>query len=472
MVDRNMRSDASESKRIQDIKIKIETEVGSTYCLAKWHHVTMYLQTGETHSCYHPKPHKIPLHELINNPSALHNTEQKKTERKLMLEGKKPSGCQYCWNIEAMGPDYISDRHIRNGSIFTEERYEQTVKGPWNQNINPEYLEINFGNECNFKCGYCHPKYSSRYFNEIKEYGPVTTVTNHRCDINWMTLYQREEENPYVDAFWKWWPDLRKTLNIMRVTGGEPTMHRSTWQLLDTLEQDPAPWLELNINSNLGTKTILFERLSDTVKKLCDTKKLKSFMLFTSLDTWGDNAEYIRTGLDLKLWETNFHTYLTKTDSPISFMITFNIFSVTTFTSLLQKLLEWREQYPWYNHRNSHRIRFDTPYLREPIQYDMNILPKENFMPYMYASLKFMQDNVDDTASNKFTTIEYEKFKRVVDYMAETVYPESKLIEGRRDFYNWVNELDERRDTDMLKIFPEMLSFYKLCQTVNQLNPL
>ncbi len=99
MVDRNMRSDASESKRIQDIKIKIETEVGSTYCLAKWHHVTMYLQTGETHSCYHPKPHKIPLHELINNPSALHNTEQKKTERKLMLEGKKPSGCQYCWNI-------------------------------------------------------------------------------------------------------------------------------------------------------------------------------------------------------------------------------------------------------------------------------------------------------------------------------------------------------------------------------------
>ena len=472
MVDRNMRSDASESKRIQDIKIKIETEVGSTFCLAKWHHVTMYLQTGETHSCYHPKPHKIPLHELINNPSALHNTEQKKTERKLMLEGKKPSGCQYCWNIESMGPDYISDRHIRNGSIFTEERYEQTVKGPWNQNINPEYLEINFGNECNFKCGYCHPKYSSRYFNEIKEYGPVTTVANHRCDIDWMTLYQREEENPYVDAFWKWWPDLRKTLNIMRVTGGEPTMHRSTWQLLDTLEQDPAPWLELNINSNLGTKTILFERLSDTVKKLCDTKKLKSFMLFTSLDTWGPKAEYIRTGLDLELWEKNFHTYLTKTDSPISFMITFNIFSVTTFTSLLQKLLEWREQYPWYNHRNSHRIRFDTPYLREPIQYDMNILPKEDFMPYMYASLKFIQDNVDDTASNKFTTIEYEKFKRVVDYMAETVYSENKLIEGRRDFYNWVNELDERRDTDMLKIFPEMLSFYKLCQTINQLNPL
>lgn len=462
---------SSEHQRIQDIKIKIENEVGPTFCLAKWHHVTMYLQTGETHSCYHPQPHKIPLSELKDNPSALHNTQFKKDERKLMLDGGKPTGCQYCWNIEAMGPEYISDRHIRNASIFTEERYEQTVKGLWNQNINPEYLEINFGNECNFKCGYCHPKYSTRFYNEIKEHGPVTTVKNHRCDIDWMKLYQREEENPYVDAFWKWWPELRKTLNIMRVTGGEPTMHTSTWKLLKEIDQDPMPWLELNVNSNLGTKTSLIEKLSDNVKKLCDDKKIRAFKLFTSLDTWGPKAEYIRTGLDLELWETNFHTYLTKTDSPITFMITFNIFSVTTFKSFLAKFLEWREQYGWYDDIKSHRVRFDTPYLRDPIQYDMNILPKEEFMPYMHEALAFMLENVDDNASNKFTTVEYEKFKRVVDYMAETNYPDSKLIEGRRDFYNWFNELDERRDTDMLAIFPEYLGFYRMCQEVNQLHP-
>jgi len=463
---------SSEHQRIQDIKIKIENEVGPTFCLAKWHHVTMYLQTGETHSCYHPQPHKIPLSELKDNPSALHNTIQKKEERKLMLDGGKPTGCQYCWNIEAMGPDYISDRHIRNASIFTEERYEQTAKGAWDQNINPEYLEINFGNECNFKCGYCHPKYSTRFYNEIKDNGPVTTVKNHRCDIDWMKLYQREEENPYVDAFWKWWPELRKTLNIMRVTGGEPTMHTSTWKLLKEIGNDPMPWLELNINSNLGTKTGLIEKLSDSVKQLCDDEKIKSFKLFTSLDTWGPKAEYIRTGLDLELWETNFHTYLQRTNSPITFMITFNIFSVTTFKEFLAKFLEWRTQYGWYDDIKSHRVRFDTPYLRDPIQYDMNILPKDEFMPYMYDALKFMEENVDDTASNKFTTVEYEKFKRVVDYMAETVYPDDKLTEGRRDFYNWFNELDERRDTDMLSIFPEYMNFYRLCQEVNQLNPL
>jgi hypothetical protein len=93
-------------------------------------------------------------------------------------------------------------------------------------------------------------------------------------------------------------------------------------------------------------------------------------------------------------------------------------------------------------------------------------------MPYMRDALEFMKENVDDTSSKKFSSIEYERFKRVVDYMAETVYDDEKLIEGRRDFYNWFNELDERRDTNMLDIFPELLNFYRLCQETNRTNPL
>ena len=466
-------SDSNEQRRIKEIKILVESDSTPTFCLAKWHHVTLYLQTGETHSCYHPRPHKIPLAELVNNPSALHNTLEKKQERKLMLEGGKPVGCTYCWNIEGMGPEYVSDRHIRNSSIYTPERFDECAKGPWDQNINPEYIEINFGNECNFKCGYCHPKYSSRYYNEIKEHGPVTTVLNHRCDIDWMHLFQREEENPYVDAFWAWWPTVSKTLNILRVTGGEPLMHRSTWQLLTELDKDPLPNLELNINSNLGGKTSLVEKLSENVKSLIENKKIQSFKLFTSMDTWGPKAEYIRTGLDLTLWEKNFHTYLSNTNSPITFMMTFNIFSVTSFKSLLEKILEWRQIYDWYDHPTNpqHRVRFDTPYLRDPIQYDMNILPKADFMPYMHEALQFMADNTDNTSGQKFSGMEYDKFKRVVDYMENTVYTEEKLIEGRRDFYNWFNELDERRDTDMISVFPEMLPFYRMCQEINRTNP-
>ena len=91
--------------------------ISPTFCFAKWYHTTIYLQTGMTHSCYHPAPHKIPLEGLAENPSQLHNTPHKKDERKQMLNGEKCVGCQYCWNVEEMGEDYISDRVIRSGSL-------------------------------------------------------------------------------------------------------------------------------------------------------------------------------------------------------------------------------------------------------------------------------------------------------------------------------------------------------------------
>ncbi len=445
----------------QIIKIKdITDRVSPTFCLAKWHHTTIYLQTGETHSCYHPAPHKIPLDEIKESPSALHNTNEKKNQRIAMLNGEQPSGCQYCWNIEALGSDYISDRHERNASIYTEDRFNEIVTSDIDFNINPEYIEISFGNECNFKCGYCHPKASSAYYKEIEKFGPYDMVKNHRNDIDWLTIYPREEDNPYVDAWWRWWPQVKKTLNILRITGGEPLLHQSTWRLLEDLDKNPLPNLELNINSNLGVKTVLVDRLAEKVKDLMANNKIRRFKLFTSLDTWGPQAEYIRTGLDLEVWEKNFHTYLTTTVTPITFMVTFNILTVTNFKSLLEKFLEWRKQYGWYDHLKEHRIRFDTPYLKEPLQYDMNILPKDEFMPYMRDALDFMKQNVDNNNSAKFTELEYEKFRRVVDYMETTVYNDRQLKEGRTDFHRWFTEFDRRRGTDFLQVFPEYKQFF------------
>ena len=446
-------------KRIIEIK-NITDTLSPTFCLAKWHHTTIYLQSGETHSCYHPAPHTIPLEEIKTNPSAIHNTSEKKTQRLLMLNGEKPDGCQYCWNIEALGIDYISDRHERNAGIYTKERFDEIFNEGPDFNINPEYIEVSFGNECNFKCGYCHPKASSAYYKEIKQYGPYP-VKNHHFGIDKLIIYE-EESNPYVDAWWKWWPQVKQTLNILRVTGGEPLLQASTWRLLEDLDKNPLPNLELNINSNLGVKPVLVKRLAEKVEKLRSEGKIRSFKLFTSLDTWGPRAEYIRTGLNLEAWQENFHTYLSTTNNPLTFMITFNVLAVSSFRSFLEKLLEWRTQYDWYE-TGKHRIRFDTPYLKEPLQYDMNILPKEDFMPYMDESLAFMQANLNNNASNQFTEIEYEKFRRVVKYMETTVYPDDKLKEGRKDFYNWFTEHDVRRNTNFAETFPEMLEFYNMC---------
>ena len=83
--------------------------ISPSMCYAKWAQVSIHLTNGTTHSCYHPAPHKIPLEELEGNPSALHNTIEKKEQRKQMLCGDKPDGCSYCWKIEAMGKEFVSD---------------------------------------------------------------------------------------------------------------------------------------------------------------------------------------------------------------------------------------------------------------------------------------------------------------------------------------------------------------------------
>jgi len=444
--------------------IPIMEEISPTFCMAKWHHTTIYLQTGETHSCYHPAPHAIPLKEIMINPNALHNTQQKISERAAMIAGEKPAGCNYCWNIESLGDEYISDRKERNASIYTDQRFADIKQSPLKP-VNPQYIEISFGNECNFKCGYCHPKHSSAYYKEIKDFGPYDMVKNHRNDIDWFQINE-EESNPYVAAWWEWWPEVRKSLTILRITGGEPLLQKSTWKLLEDLENNPLPDLELNINSNFGVKPILIDRLVEKVNSLVSNKKIKDFKIFTSIDTWGKPAEYIRTGLDLELWERNLDTYLTKTNMPITFMITFNILSVTSFQPLLEKILEWRVKYNGTDQNKWQRIRFDTPFLKEPLQYDMNILPKEEFMSYMYSHLQYIKDNLNDTDRSKFSDLEYEKFLRVVKYMETTNYSEEKIVEGRRDFFNWFVEYDRRRNVSFLETFPELADFFINCKNV------
>ena len=59
-------------------------KISPSMCLAKWQQVGIHLHNGQTHSCHHPNTHTIPEAELKHNPSALHNTEYKKQQRKMI----------------------------------------------------------------------------------------------------------------------------------------------------------------------------------------------------------------------------------------------------------------------------------------------------------------------------------------------------------------------------------------------------
>ncbi len=443
--------------------------VGKGFCLMKWMTQTLYLHMGDNHSCYHPRPHKIQLSDIENNPSGLHNTAQKKQQRKIMLEGGRPDECYYCWNIEDLEGAHLSDRMIHSTSEYALPELEKISKLKGDENINPRHIEVSFGNACNFKCGYCCPQASSSWMNEIKTYGNYDITTN-QYSIDFLKnsdFFHPEDQNPYVDAFWKWWPELKKDLKVFRITGGEPLINANTMKLLDMLDEEPAPHLQLHCNSNLGMAPAIVERFSAKVAKLVREKKIKDFRLFTSIDSWGPRAEYMRNGLDCHIWETNMRTYLNSVPgSRINFMCTFNVLCVTSFDLLLKKILEWRQEFQANDpHGHNQRFNFDTPYLKEPPHWMINILPNE-FNGFMDSHLKFMKDHLRSLEMpHGFDSLEIEKFKRVADYMlTNPVKPES-IQQGRRDFYTFFNEHDRRRKTNFAETFPDYSEFMSLCKT-------
>ena len=158
-------------------------EISPSFCIAKWAQLTLYLHTGYNHSCHHPTPHKIPLEEVLANPKALHNTKHKKSQMRKMLRGERPSECEYCWKIEDLGKDYISDRVYKSAHEMSTVKLEEIVQRK-SADIEPSYLEISFSSACQLKCAYCSPDISTSWMQEIEQFGGYPTSTNFN-NLDW-----------------------------------------------------------------------------------------------------------------------------------------------------------------------------------------------------------------------------------------------------------------------------------------------
>ena len=131
------------------IRDELINKVSSTFCAAKWLQSTIYLWNGYTHSCHHPTPHKVDPEAVKLNPKALHNTPTKLCARKEMLAGIQTKECDYCWNIENLKEDHLSDRTYKSADSWALPHIEEVVKSGDGENINPTYLEVAFENTCN-----------------------------------------------------------------------------------------------------------------------------------------------------------------------------------------------------------------------------------------------------------------------------------------------------------------------------------
>ncbi|MFN7824098.1 MAG: twitch domain-containing radical SAM protein [Pseudobdellovibrionaceae bacterium] len=442
---------------IDEMKQRLNA-VSKSFCLAKWKQVTIHLQNGHTHSCHHPDTHHVPLEELRVNPSALHNTAFKKKQRQMMLNNQRPAECGYCWNIEDLPGDQISDRHIKSNDPWAKRFFDDVAGGAWDADVLPSYVEVSFSNKCNFKCAYCAPYISSKWMAEIKESGPYPTHLkfnniDHLIRTNKMPI-EDEDANPYVQAFWKWWPTLYPQLEVFRVTGGEPLLSSSTFKVLDFVAESPNPKMELAINSNLGVPSSLVEKLKERMIKIETNKSVKSLTIYTSIDCWGRNAELIRTGLDLELLQKNVKILVNQVPKlRLTFMCTFNLLSPPTFLDLIKWIRDLKCDPDVL--RNVNQIILDISYLRHPEFLSAKLLPKK-LIPKLYDCIKFMEANSVHKIGwgRGFFDFEIAKLRRPIDWI-ESPEDSARQIHFANEFKLFIQEYEKRRKFSFLDEFPD-----------------
>jgi len=483
--------------------------ISKSFCLAKWNMVSLHLTNGKTHSCYHNPTHNIPLEGLQENPGLLHNTEQKVSERQAMREGHRPSGCSYCWKIEDSG--HKSDRHYRADEWWNSPDFDMISQGDMelDKSITPAYVEVNFNQACNFKCMYCSPHLSTTWEDEIEKFGAYRFPDGMEHNnipalerIGLMPIKTAQKDNPYVTAFWNWWPQIYKNLKIFRMTGGEPLMDKNTFKVLDYVIENPNSDLEISITSNMSPpRQELFDKFIDRVKKIekiqvwNDEEKInrhtnnhffvspacKYLTLYVSFDSVGKQAEYIRTGLDFDRMEQNVNIFLKESyNSNISIINTFTILSIPKLKEFLQWVLDLREQYSYDNQKNielpvpdregfkhpnykkpkHQRIFFDIPILQHPDWFNIKLGSEFDFFKdKMQEAITFMEENISLGNFTGFEQYEIDKLKRNYDHMMEPIGPDSRQ-RRKTNFITFINERDMRRNTNFKEYFPELEFFY------------
>lgn len=438
---------AKQDETLLQYRQRVIDPKSKSFCGAKWFNATTWLGSGTTASCHHPPAHKIPLDEIKENYTAIHNTNHKKEMRRMMQTGERPNECEYCWKMEDMGKDAVSDRTFKT-IIYTDEELQSAYDASWNENTNLKTFEIAFDRVCNLACSYCNASFSTTWAKDINKNGFYENLVSDgagafRQNGDWTQPYKDDDDNPYIQAFWKWWNNgLSDGLDELRITGGEPLMSGNTWKLLDWFESQNSN-MRFAINSNLIAKSDIIDKL---IKK---ANGIKKFHIYTSCEATGNQAEYIRDGLDYNLWMNNVKRILKETNAELHVMMTINSLCLFSITEFLDEIYALKNE--------SRKPTVSLNLLRFPSFQSPLALPV-HIKDFCYNKL----NNWYSKNKNNPLWHEHEKasIERLIDYLVTVDAPHrrtSNPITLWRDFKTFYAQYDKRRNKS-LSVFPSILT--------------
>jgi len=443
---------------IQQWKARVLDVKSPTFCGAKWYHASMWLNAGVTTSCHHNPPHAIDREAIKTNPSALHNTPIKKQERGMLQRGEKPKNCQFCWVMEDLDSNNVSDR-VWQSTVSSEESLQFAYEQSNEIDVAPHYLEVSFDPTCQLACSYCCPSISSSWARDVKQNGPYQNLpTDHRnhyiYDGSDARLFGIQEVNPYAEAWFRWWDtELHKSLRQLRITGGEPMMSPHTWRLLDWLAKNPnESETRIEMTTNLTYNDEILDRFLDHASKI-----KQPIWIYTSGESVGARAEYVRDGHSWEQWLKNVERVRTSgVIENVSICGTMSAISNDGFVEFLHFLLDQKRQY------GANWMLMSVNLVRFPTFQNIVVLPMELRMEYAQEIEDFMAIPDVETL---FVPFEKDHINRYIRYLRGVIKPhddaDTNIDALRRDFRSFFDQYDRRRNKDFCATFPRLADWYR-----------
>lgn len=341
------------------------------------------------------------------------NGEKLNEIRKGFLEGKIPLECEkVCYSKERLGDS--SNRLSKNSFYKHYARLQEFTREDGSVPNAPIFLDIRFGNLCNFKCRMCGPGSSTSWYKEMPNWTKRKAIDNFTDNV----------------IFWDSLDEVAPHLVDVYFAGGEPFVQDGHYKLLNYLiDNGYASKINLQYNSNLSYDRFKDHDIMDLWSKFLSVK------VWPSCEGFGERGEYSRKGLSTETFKANvlkFKKYI-QTVSVVS-----SIWSITN----LPDFMIWCKK---------NGIQFYITTLIDPPHASVTCLPKEAKSTINQMYRKFLNQYKDF-----LMTTEIENILHMLSYMNGR--DDSHLLPEFKEFNT---RLDLLRNESFPETFPEFKAWYE-----------
>lgn len=427
-----------------------------TICRDLWAYPVIDLTRPRVRTCCKRQGELINEQMLtLHSKDAFLNLPNTVNDRRLMLEGQRPSGCKVCWDLEDSGiksfrqGDSEFQFHFNNNNGEPAQHakfrsFEKLVEAKDSilHSDKPNKLDLTLGTYCDQKCVYCNSEYSTQWESEDKKYGailedPSNPEFSPSLSINSQTM------DGWYSSFLEWFDVVYVHLERIALMGGEPTFSPMfvplSNHIVDKLKIAAHRNCALSIVTNLNWKKDILEHIHHIRKELPDHIKL---VLEVSMESFGSQAEYIRNGVNWDRFVSNLKSVSSLDNVEIKLITTLNGLCISSIKEYF-KLIKHIE----IENKKSFAVIVNRLVFPKWLSFD---ILDSSFKHYVEDFIQWLEIYNDETKHELLITMR--------QLLVEMNNPKDPNLIGY--FIKWTREMDKRRGSDFITIFPEFASMF------------